>query len=466
MLRPSYQITRHRIGSVKEVWTISWPLILGLISNGMMVLVDRLMLGHYSLEAMNAASTASAASFAIFIFPMVVAGISEVFVGRFHGQESYNKMGVATWQLIWFAILLVPLFVIASKTVGPLIFSNSLRPDYANSYFSIMVNFGSMFCLIPALMGFFIGQGKVRVISYTIAIANVLNFGLDYALIFGTPFSPSFGVSGAACATVSSQFFLAGVFFFFFLKKKNRQEKGTGKWKLQPKLFFDSLKTGIPASFAHVAEYVSYFIFLRYMDKLGGYFLTVAVLLNSVYMIIYFIIEGMSKGVTAICANLIGVKKYDLVRKNLFSACKLHLFFVVGLSTLVIFGSPGIYRIFIGEGDKAILMDPFFLNELYVSTIYMCLFYLFDGVIWMIIGLLTAASDTKFIMFVGTFAPFLLFVLPIYLFSMSFQVSPKDIWLYSAFYGVLHLCIYWLRYRSGAWRTINQTQDPSIPLEL
>lgn len=463
--KPAYQITRYPIGSVREIWTISWPLILGLISDGMMVVMDRLMLGKYSLDAMNSAATASAAAFAIFILPMIVAGISEVFVGRYHGQEKYQKMGSATWQMIWLSIFLIPLFFLLGRVTGPFLFNTLNRPDYALDYFYVFINFGSLFCLNPALMGFFIGQGKVRIITIAIALANVINFGLDYAFIFGTRYTPSFGVKGAAYATIIAQFFLALVFFIAFLSKKNRKEKGTMNWKLKKKLFVNSLKIGVPASFAHLSEYTSYFFFLKLMGRLGGNFLTVSVLINNAYMILYFIIEGMSKGVTAVCSNLIGVKKYEYVKRNLFSATKLHLAFFVVFTTLFLVGSSDVYSLFIGKKDLALLEDPSFVFQMSVASIYLCVFYLFDGIVWLFVGMLTAASDTKFIMKIGTFAPWVLFLLPIYLYTKFFNASPLDVWLIAAVYPALHLSIYLFRYRSGIWRKDYLEKDPSLPLE-
>ncbi len=464
-LRPIYQITRHPIGSIQEVWTISWPLILGLICNGMMVLVDRLMLGHYSLDAMNASSTAGAAAFSFFILPMVVAGISEVFVGRYHGLGKNHMMGESVWQMVWFSILIAPLFLLSGIVAAPFLFNNMPRLDYALSYFYILINFGSIFCINQALMGFFIGQGKVHIITLTVAFANIVNIVLDYALIFGTPITPSLGVQGAAIATIISQFALFGTLFFVFINKKNRTEMGTAAWKLRPPLFIKALRVGVPASFAHLSEYVCFFVFLRIMSTLGHYYLTIAVLLNSVYMILYFIIEGISKGVTAVSSNLIGASKHRFAKKNLLAGFKLHAFFVALVTIILSIGSTRIFSAFIGPEDQALLLDPFFLKQLKIAALYMCLGYLFDGMIWILVGLLTAAGDTRFIMVVGTFAPWLMLVAPMYFIVNYVQIPVSQVWLIIAGYCFVALIIYWIRYKSDAWKKEHAAEDPSIPIQ-
>lgn len=463
--KPLYQITEHPIGSVKEIWTISWPLILGLVCNGMMVVVDRLMLGQYSLDAMNAASTAGSAAFSFFVLPMIIAGISEVFVGRYHGLGQFDKMGSCVWQMIWFSLLISPFFIIGGHVAGPFLFNSTLRPDYAIDYFYTIIYFGNLFCINSAVMGFFIGQGRVRIITIAVAFANIVNFFLDYLLIYGTAFTPSLGVQGAAIATVISQVMLVATLFIAFIRKKNRETKGAGDWKIKPKLLLKSLKIAIPASFAHLSEYISFFVFLRIMHYLGQNYITVAVLLNTVYMMIFFIIEGISKGVTAISSNLIGANQYKYVKKCLQTTFKLHLLIVVLITCVLIFGSPHIFTLFIGENDRAVLADPLFLKQMYLSTLYMCVFYLFDGMTWVFVGVLTAASDTRFIMRVGTFAPWVLFILPVYLLSHWLHITADQVWLISVFYGLVHLSIYWMRYMSGIWRRAKLSEDPSIPMQ-
>ena len=140
---------------------------------------------------------------------------------------------------------------------------------------------------------------------------------------------------------------MASVLFISFIRKKNREKKGTGQWRIKKKFFIQALKVGTPASFGHLSEYLSYFFFLKLMGSLGEHLLTIAVLLNTVYMIVYFIIEGISKGVTAICSNLLAAGQYSLVKKNIQAAFKLHTIFVAVITAILLLGVPQIYTVFI-----------------------------------------------------------------------------------------------------------------------
>ncbi len=450
--KPSYQITPHTPGSLKEIWTLSWPLIFGFLSNGMMVFVDRIMLGRYSVKAMNSAATAGSIAFAFLILPMIVAGISEVFVGRYNGEDRPKEMGSAVWQMIWFSLLMTPIFIFIGKFSPPILFSNTQSPVQSSEYFFWITAFGAFFCLTKALSGFYVGRGKVKIIAWTVLIANVSNIGLDYILIFGTRYTPSLGVKGAAIATLSTEAMMALIFFICFFRIKNRLKYGTGELKIKGRLLWNSLKIGVPASLAHLSEYVVYSIFLYWLNGLGEDYLTIMVILQTFYLLFFFIIEGVSKGVTAIVSNFIGAQKFDLVSKALKSTFKLHLLFVVIATLFFAIFSPGIFSIFLSSADQSYLSDPLFLSRLYKSSMYLCMFYLFDGMVWNFVGVLVAAGDSQFVMIVGTLGPWILSLLPVYIAIHYFSATVDQIWLYMVAYAFSFMSIYWLRYRKSPWK--------------
>ncbi len=461
--KPAYQITSHPLGSLREIWTLSWPLILGFVSNGLMFFVDRIMLGHYSLQAMNASATAGSAAFSFLILPMIVAGISEVFVGRFNGEGRYKEIGPAVWQMIWFSVFLTPLFILIAKFTPAYLFKNTQSPLLNAEYFFWLVSFGAFFCLTKALMGFYIGQGKVKMISFGVLIANISNIGLDYLLIFGTPLTPSLGVRGAAIATLSTEAMMFLILFVFFIRKKNRIQKGSGNLKIDKKLFSASLKIGIPASLAHLSEYVGYYVFLDWINRLSEDYLTIMVILQTFYTLFFFVIEGISKGITAVVSNLIGSGKVEYIPKTLHSTFKLHLIFVICTTIFLFVFSPHIFSGFVNESDHGYFSDPVFLSKLYKASLYLCAFYLFDGMIWNFVGVLVAASDSRIIMILGTLGPWMLCYVPVYIGINYFNLAVDQVWLYMVIYSFCFMSLYWLRYRMAPWKKIAISKKITTP---
>jgi len=113
------QLTRYSEGSVQELWAISYPLILSILSVNMMLFFDRLILARYNTGAMNAAVLAWLI-FSIFQLGTIgIASIAEVFVGQYNGAKKLNKMGEPVWQMIWFSLMTGFIFI-------PIFFNSSL----------------------------------------------------------------------------------------------------------------------------------------------------------------------------------------------------------------------------------------------------------------------------------------------------------------------------------------------------
>lgn len=452
--KPSYQVTSHPIGSLREIWTLSWPLILSFLSTGLMVFIDRIMLGHFSVETMNASATSGAAALACLLLPTIIAGISELFVGQFNGEQNYQKMGSAVWQMIWFSVLMAPVFWIVAKSFPSFLFSGAQNPQLNTLYFQGIIFCGSIFCISQALFGFYLGQGNVIVVSIGVLAANLANFGLDYLLIFGTSWTPSLGIKGAALATVSTQMLVTLVLFLLFLKKKNRVHKGTNQLRLNLPLFVSSVKRGFAASLAHIAEYFGEYVLLICFNSVSESQLTIMVILHSLYNLIFFIIEGISKALSILTSNLIGAQKYTYIPKVLRSSMILHSILVLVTTLCMVRFSPHVFSKFMSGTGELYFSDPVFTRQLYLSSLLLCAFYFLDGILWNIVGVLIASADNHFIMFVGTLVPWLIEILPVYIAIKYLGASVDQVWLYMVLSSLVLVCIYWMRYRSQPWRKL------------
>src|SRR5215467_289720 len=149
------RLTQHAEGSVQELWAISFPLILSILSINLMTFVDRLMLSKYGIQAMNAAVVADLV-FNIFQFGVLgIASISEVFVGQFNGAKKYRRMGEVVWQMVWFSLATVIFFVPMSLFAGPYLIPQAEYIADGVPFFKWIMIFGPFFPLHAALASFF-----------------------------------------------------------------------------------------------------------------------------------------------------------------------------------------------------------------------------------------------------------------------------------------------------------------------
>ena len=271
-----YQLTKHPVGSIKEIWSLSYPLMLSYLSISSMLFIDRLLLARYSLDAMNACANAGMAGYVFMVLPMMIGSIAEVFAGQLHGSGQKEQMGVPIWQMLWFCLFLAPLFFSTTLLFPSLLFQGTGNEALEIDYFCTYMYGGSFFCASLVLAGFFIAKGEVAIVTYAMIIGNLTNIGLDFPLIFGWGPIPSLGVFGAALATCASQIASSLFLFLRFLNAENRHTYGTTRWRFERHSFLNCLRVGVPNGLAHFSEYLAHFAFFRLMIQAGGPAMTIA----------------------------------------------------------------------------------------------------------------------------------------------------------------------------------------------
>lgn len=451
--RSIMSLTRHKEGSLGELCTLSLPLMLSSLSVMSMIFVDRLLLAHYSTEALNAAVNATSFGWVFIYGWMVLASIAEVFVAQHNGAGQDRKIGEPVWQMIWLGVSSIFCFIPLAFWGGSLFYGTGPHTAIEREYLYWMMLFGPSFPIYGALCGFFVGRGKTTLITLLAIAANILNAGLDIILIFGIEgLVPSMGPRGAAIATNGSCFFQVIVLGVIFLRKSNRETYGTGQWKIIPSTFLQCLKIGFPGAFYMAIEIFGWSLYYWMMTLAGERYITIAGICQSVIILLYFFSEGVNKAATTIAGNLIGAKNPSAIPKVLFSGFKLHLLFLGVMLILFFFCSSFIPDIFLPE------KDPEEIAEIYSSLIvglFCMIFYLFfEGLRLLIAGILTAAGDTLYLLFSGMFSVWALLVLPIYFFIVQKGAQVEVATCICVFYNLASSLILLHRFSGGRWREL------------
>lgn len=449
--QPSYKLTSYPIGSIAELWTISWPLMIGLLSSSIMMFVDRLILARYSALALNAAATAGMAFWAFAIVPLVCAGISEVFVGRNHGAGRMQEVGRPVWQMVWMSCGTLPLFLLCGWLAPQFIFSGTGNEILETAYFRSFMLFGPFFCSTVALIGFFVGIGQVRIVTASAIVGNIVNIGLDLLLVFGYGSIPALGAHGAAVATGLSQIVQTVFLLMFFLRKKYRLDYRTADYSFRWGYFKESLVMGGPVGIGKFLEMLAHFVFFRIAAQSGPENLTIITVAQSFYLLLCFVIEGLSKGVSSLVANLLGGKQFDALYKVLRAGMILQtIFFIILAMLMILFSSPILLLFFSGAGAQ-FLTDPTFVATALSSLHWMCLFFLLDGFGWVYMGFLTAAGDTKFILYAGIVLNLFGYIVPTYFVLGVARALADKGWMLITVYAFVTFLTYAWRYRSKRW---------------
>jgi MATE family multidrug resistance protein len=230
------RLTKYTPAGLAELWSIAYPLMLTALSGNLMIFMDRLLLCRYVPDAMVAVSTVGMV-FTIFQFAGIsVASIAEVYVGKYNGANEGDKIGPLVWQMIWFSLITAIVFIPVGLFCGKLF----LPEEYYHHgllYFKTIMIFGPLFPLVAALSSFFIGQGKVKIITLSTLVVNIINIIFAYVFIFGIEgVIPAMGTFGAALALGFSILLQAIFLFAVFINKKYRILNNTGCFKLERRM--------------------------------------------------------------------------------------------------------------------------------------------------------------------------------------------------------------------------------------
>jgi MATE family multidrug resistance protein len=429
-------------------------------------------LARYSLDALNAAVNAGTLAWAFLGGIGMLTIMSEVFVAQYNGANLKSSIGVPVWQMLWFAIFSVFLFIPLGLWIGPLFFNNSIYASLQIDYFGYLMIFGVFYPIMMAFSGFYIGIGKTRFLIYLAIAANFVNVIFDWVLIFGIKgVIPEMGIKGAAIATCLGTVFQSIILGGLFFKKKNRIEFGTAKWKFNFSIFKKCLKVGLPPAIFYTLEILGWALFYMMMTTIGEIHITISSICQSIVILLSFFFDGLNRGVAALAGNFIGSKKIDLINKLLKSSLKLLVIFIVVVSIFLVFDPKLIIDFLIpGSIEKQIFLWQTTSGFSFYAVLKICLlcvfvYLFFVGLRWIFAGLLTAAGDTLFLLLAGSFSVWVFLLIPVYFIVVRFSLAVQFAWILAAIYAILLSFIYWMRFKKGKWKEIQLIPQESLDAE-
>ncbi len=441
-------LTSYTPGSVKELVVLAPPMMLTIMSGTVMFFISRLIVAQYSIEAMNAI-TALSSFIGVFQFaPIALTSISEVFVGQFNGSGRHAEIGQPVWQMMWVALGLSFIYIPMGLWGWKYIPTPFIKEGTA--YFRLLMPFAFLMPLIGALSGFYAGRGHVKILTLTSVGSNIINGALTYCLVLGVDgFLTPQGPVGAAVGAVVAQFTTVVVLFSIFLSSNHRRTLGTGRFKFNKRLFKDCIKVGLPHAASHTIEFSGWSFLVIKASALSPVYATVLSVTNGFFNLFCFLTEGLQKAMVAVVSNLIGGQHYSLIGKAWRSGLKIFAFILVIVSIPLIFYPEFLLKVFLHK-DKALyaLVE----KDVRLSFYAVCIYFAFDGMTWLLGGILTAAGDTTFMMVANLFTMVFVAFIPVYWLCIYLKSDPYLFWTICLGYALVNFGIFYGRYRSKAWQ--------------
>jgi len=438
------QLTSHPVGSIRELWTLFFPIMMSLLASGSMVLFDRIFLAHYSTTAFSAVSEA-AMFFMTFEYTVnMLVAAAEVLVGKAYGAARYDAVARPVWAMIWASLFSSLLFIPLGLFGSAYLFAGSPHPEYSCRYFSTLCFFGPIFALNTALSSFWIGRGRMQFITMIIIGINVLNIGIDPILIFGLGPIPSLGGGGAALARGISQTLLALMLFAFFFSKANRQRYGTWNPHFEWKTFVEAFSFGLMNSLSMLGQCSAWSVFWRIMALAGQTHAIANSISDAMYFFFTFFIEGAAKAISSVVSNVVGAGRYDDLTRVIGTGVKFIFGFGILLAVFYALFPNFILHLFVPDGTS---MEGIIWSHLQLTLIPIWLVMIGESFLIMWAGVLLAFDEARFAFITSTIFVWGIGVIPSYFIVFNLHAPAYVVLGVASSYYIITTAAYLVRIR-------------------
>ncbi|MGN0869690.1 MAG: MATE family efflux transporter, partial [Victivallales bacterium] len=311
-------------GGLFEVLRIALPLIMGAAAHALNLLADRVMLSHYSEEAVAASLTGGLTGFTIACFFLGTIGFTGSFVAQYSGAGATERVGTAVWQGIFLSLIGGAILATGYFWAEPLFALFRHEPEVTAQeirYFKIL-SLGNVLLLLNAALGaFWSGRGKTVMVMSVSFLITLMNVPFNYALIYGNWGAPELGIAGAAWGTNLSALVGGLVYaYFFFVPRSSRRHFNTCSNIIDWGLLWRLIRFGVPNGFQFFVDLSAFNIFVIVVGTYGrdiGAATAIAFGLNS---IAFTPILGIGQTVAILVGQSIGANDVHRAKKSVKSA--------------------------------------------------------------------------------------------------------------------------------------------------
>jgi multidrug resistance protein, MATE family len=244
---------------LRSLLALAIPVILSELGWMSMSIVDTIMVGRLSAEAIGAVGMGNAIYYAPALFGIGILLGLDTLVSQAYGRGDFDDCHRWLSQGVYIAIAFTPVLM-AFLWAAPLAFSHlgvNRAVSQQTADYLRMLNWGTLpLLLYAAFRRYLQGVKYIGPVTFALISANLINWAGNWALIYGHLGLPAMGVRGSALSTCFARVYMAGV--LIFAAWKNEARRGHSLFAHWPGVIFSRirslLKLGVPAAGQIVME--------------------------------------------------------------------------------------------------------------------------------------------------------------------------------------------------------------------
>jgi len=433
--------------SYRKIWSISWPLMVGLLAENLVGVIDTAFLGHVGDLELAASAIASTFYIILFLVGLGFGTGTQILIARRNGEKNYAKIGGIFENSLYFilvfsAIVIILSFLFSRKILGFMLNSEDIL-NTAMRYLNIRI-FSLFFSLGCVMMrSFFIGIQLTKYIGMGAFIVAGSNFIMDYLLIFGKFGFPEMGLEGAALACIFAE--AAGfVYFVLIIVKKIN----LGKYQLftfrkpQLQIISQTMNLSIFTMLQNLLSLSSWFLFFVIIEKTGEKNLATSNIVRSYYVLALCPVWAYGSAVSTLVSNAIGANQ----RHHVFGIIRRVAAF--SLITSIIAFVPALVA---AKGIMSLYTDNIELVNMGFKSLYVVGIANILSFTWIIFSAISATGNTMIALFVE-FITLICYLASVYFFALEFPNRIEIIWCAENIYQILIGILSVLYLRTNHWK--------------
>lgn len=226
----------------RRVLAVLLPIMIQNAFSTFVSMLDNIMVGMVGTESMSGVSIANQL---FFVYNLIIYGAMSgpgIYTAQYAGKQDYEGVRSTFRFKLWIGLIVTALVIVAFLQFGPQLLNLYLLGEAAELDAAATLNFGLEYLhiILLSLPAFFMLQvyastlrecGETRVPMVAGVCAVLVNFVLNYVLIFGKLGLPALGSAGAAIATVVSRYVEVGIVMVWTHRNGMKQPWITGAWK-------------------------------------------------------------------------------------------------------------------------------------------------------------------------------------------------------------------------------------------
>jgi MATE family multidrug resistance protein len=432
------------------------------------IAVDRILLSRHNPDEVAASFPAVILFWLPFALLQGTAGYVSTFVAQYTGAHRPHRVGPAVWQGLYFALVGGLLFLFMIPAAPHLIALGGHAPELQpleTIYLQYLAVAAMPMAVVAVVNGFFSGRGQTWTVLLIDATGTAVNASLAMLLIFGQFGLPEMGIEGAGLATVIGSWTSALLGTVLLFRKKFREDYGTvSGWRPERELFTRLLRFGGPAGLQMFLDVLAFTLFTIYVGQLGAAEMGATSLTITLNMITFLPMLGLGQAVCILVGQRLGEERPDIAEKSTYVGLR-WMFGYISIIVVVYLTLPSLL---LAAFEPTTLEErtKFAAIAAIVPKLLVCvaIYSLADSMNIAFSFALRGAGDTKFVTWLTFTLAWPLMVLPtIYVVTNRAELAARFpemgdpiywAWGFATLHIVAISLCFWLRFRSGKWKSM------------